>query len=419
MGRVPARCTSPTSCCRSCSAPRSCATGSTTSSVIINRAVVAGDRAPRSRRSATSSRGGGRQPAGHPHRRVLALAAGHRGGRHRLPAAAPQRGPGGEPAGVRAARPALRGAVGVQPAARRDAHPRDRCCPRWPRRPPRRCRPGEPRSRWPSPGSSPSRRTGARTTRTVPTRRSCRCDHGGATLGSIAVCAPPRPRAPALRRTAAGGPRRPGRRRVPQRRPRDPARRRTSPSSTAPPGRSPTPAPGSSRPTTPYAGPSRRRSRGTWCRTWSGWPASCDRARDDTAAVAGGRRRAPGHRRQHRAGGAAGPHPRRVPHPARAVRDRAGPEVVPGPRPTGASPCTSTPPRRGRRFPARVEAAVYFCCAEVSRGGRCPQTIELALVDGDLVLRVARRPGRRDRPPGRSPTGSRPPADSSRGGRDG
>ena len=51
------------------------------------------------------------------------------------------------------------------------------------------------------------------------------------------------------------------------------------------------------------------------------------------------------------------------------------------------------PSAAGRRFPARVEAAVYFCCAEVSRAADAPQTIELALVDDDLVLDVDGVPG--------------------------
>ena len=36
---------------------------------------------------------------------------------------------------------------------------------------------------------------------------------------------------------------------------------------------------------------------------------------------------------------------------------------------------------------------MYFCCAEVSRAADDPQTIELALVDDDLVLRVVGVPG--------------------------
>jgi len=51
------------------------------------------------------------------------------------------------------------------------------------------------------------------------------------------------------------------------------------------------------------------------------------------------------------------------------------------------------PSAAGRRFAARAEAAVYFCCAEVSRAAENPQTIELALVGDDLVLRVEGAPG--------------------------
>ncbi|MET1060821.1 MAG: GAF domain-containing protein [Nocardioides sp.] len=51
------------------------------------------------------------------------------------------------------------------------------------------------------------------------------------------------------------------------------------------------------------------------------------------------------------------------------------------------------PSAAGRRFPARVETAVYFCCAEVSRAADDPQTIELTLVGDDLLLLVDGVPG--------------------------
>jgi hypothetical protein len=43
-------------------------------------------------------------------------------------------------------------------------------------------------------------------------------------------------------------------------------------------------------------------------------------------------------------------------------------------------------PVAGRRFSARLEGAVYFCCVEAARTG--PSSIELAVVGADLVLRV-------------------------------
>jgi signal transduction histidine kinase len=43
----------------------------------------------------------------------------------------------------------------------------------------------------------------------------------------------------------------------------------------------------------------------------------------------------------------------------------------------------------GRRFPARVEAAVYFCAVEAVRSSAQPRTIELTLDGDDLVLRVS------------------------------
>ena len=75
-----------------------------------------------------------------------------------------------------------------------------------------------------------------------------------------------------------------------------------------------------------------------------------DRAREDTAALPAGRRRVPGHERQHGSGGTAGPHPGGVPHAARTLRDRAGPEVVAGPRPPGGHRARR-PLRRGAQVP--------------------------------------------------------------------
>ncbi|TDW77327.1 hypothetical protein [Kribbella pratensis] len=45
-------------------------------------------------------------------------------------------------------------------------------------------------------------------------------------------------------------------------------------------------------------------------------------------------------------------------------------------------------PAADRRFPAGVEAAVYFCCVEALRAGSSAARIELAIVGEDLVVRV-------------------------------
>ena len=42
----------------------------------------------------------------------------------------------------------------------------------------------------------------------------------------------------------------------------------------------------------------------------------------------------------------------------------------------------------GRRFPPRVEAAVYFCCVEAVRAGAGPVSVSLSSAGDDLVLRI-------------------------------
>jgi hypothetical protein len=42
----------------------------------------------------------------------------------------------------------------------------------------------------------------------------------------------------------------------------------------------------------------------------------------------------------------------------------------------------------GRRFSSRVEAAVYFCCAEASRSSSSLLSLELGVTADDLVLEV-------------------------------
>ena len=79
---------------------------------------------------------------------LLGIAAGGAG----LPAAAPQRRPAGQPARVRVARAAVRGAGRLQQPARRDALRRAPCCRRSPRPPPARSRPPAP----PPPSTCPA-----------------------------------------------------------------------------------------------------------------------------------------------------------------------------------------------------------------------------------------------------------------------
>jgi hypothetical protein len=49
---------------------------------------------------------------------------------------------------------------------------------------------------------------------------------------------------------------------------------------------------------------------------------------------------------------------------------------------------TVDPSATGKRFSARVEAAVYFCCAEAGRAATTLSSISLSVVGGELVLRV-------------------------------
>lgn len=48
----------------------------------------------------------------------------------------------------------------------------------------------------------------------------------------------------------------------------------------------------------------------------------------------------------------------------------------------------SVEPSADRRFPARIEAAIYFCCVEAVRAGSTATRIELGVVGPDLVLRI-------------------------------
>ena len=72
------------------------------------------------------------------------------------------------------------------------------------------------------------------------------------------------------------------------------------------------------------------------------------------------------------------------------VRDRAG-AAVDLARSGLAQTLLVDPSAAGSRFSARVEAAVYFCCAEAARTGSRLSAIELSRVEADLVLRVLRR----------------------------
>lgn len=50
----------------------------------------------------------------------------------------------------------------------------------------------------------------------------------------------------------------------------------------------------------------------------------------------------------------------------------------------------------GRRYSPRVETAIYFCCVEALRAGAGPVSVDLSVVDGDLVLRIVGAPDRLD-----------------------
>ena len=93
-----------------------------------------------------------------------------------------------------------------------------------------------------------------------------------------------------------------------------------------------------------------------------------------------------GGRHELRARGAPGADPRGVPDPARQGRHRARPAVLPRPGPTRRPRCRSTTRPASRRFPERVETAVYFCCVEAVRLGAA--TMTLRVVGAELVLEV-------------------------------
>ena len=142
------------------------------------------------------------------------------------------------------------------------------------------------------------------------------------------------------------------------------ARRRAGPDHAS---SSRSPARGSSRPTTTRGGHWRRPSPVTCCRTSPRCPAGIAQiARGRCLPVAPGRARRAGGRHQRGPGGTPRPDPRRLPHPADAGRARArrcGPVSVTA-RPGVDADVDGRWP--DRRFPPRVETAVYFCCAEAA-----------------------------------------------------
>ena len=328
--------------------------------VIINRTVVAGGRHRCSPALGYTAPRGDRRPAGRgPDRRLLAVAARDRGGRAGLPAAAPQRGPAGQPGGLRRRGPSPTRRWRTSAADLAEvARPRTRCSRPSPRRPAGRCRragatatldvPGD-RARSPAPGARSSE---TRPTSVVPVRNE------GRDLGSIAVVAAARAAAcdPPTAGCCRPSPTRPP---SPSATPRSPRQlaahvaeldRTTRRARRVPAAdhrgrrRGPTYARGGDRPRGAAApGHAARRD-----------PAG---ARGGRGRVAGARHRPAGRRHEHRAGGAARPHPRRLPDPAGPVRARAGAAVAARPRRRRRAPA-----RRRRRWPAAVRAA--------GRGGR-------------------------------------------------
>ncbi len=103
--------------------------------VVINRTRRARGRLRVRRRRLHDGGRGGRAPGRHAHQWAAALVARDGARRAGLPAAATRRDQGGQPDRVRRPGPALRGALGLQPAAGRHPDVRRSCCPPSPRRP--------------------------------------------------------------------------------------------------------------------------------------------------------------------------------------------------------------------------------------------------------------------------------------------
>ncbi len=59
--------------------------------------------------------------------------------------------------------------------------------------------------------------------------------------------------------------------------------------------------------------------------------------------------------------------------------------------PSGSAAQLTTDGTTGRRYPPRVEAAVYFCCAEAALASATPLAVVMADVGGQLVLRIRAR----------------------------
>ncbi len=319
-----------------------------------------------------------------PGQRLLALAAGDRPGRAGLPAAAPQRGPAGQPDGVRVARPAVRGAGGLQPAARGGTLPgtllpavaeaaarsvsasgRDRHARRARQR-------ARLRHLGHGRGSPGPRRPGAqRGPRPGPHRRRA-CPGPPAARTRTCGCSRPSPTRPPSRsatpRSQASWP-------------------TTSPSWTGPRRSSPSPGSGSSRPTTPHGGPSRRPSPARCCPTWRRFPARSARPARRS------RRRSP-------EPGSTGWSTARTRRWSRCASSPGASSRPSWRGPASSRRCGRCSTRSGleatltvdgaanARFSPRVEAALYFCCVEAARVGAGRFEVALSLAGDDLVLRI-------------------------------
>jgi hypothetical protein len=55
---------------------------------------------------------------------------------------------------------------------------------------------------------------------------------------------------------------------------------------------------------------------------------------------------------------------------------------------TDGAPTLTADGLNGVRFPARVEAALYFCCVEATRSGGDVSSMHLELADAEIRLRI-------------------------------
>ena len=337
---------------------------------------------------------------------------GHRPGRHGVPAATPLGGPPREPVGLRRPGPALRGAVGLQQPTGRDAvagDPAARPSPTRPGGPSRRAGPWR-ASRWRA--CRPGRPTGAGPTSRAPTRTWSRSATGAPGSGTIAVWIPKgRPLQPsdtrlltalseqaavAFRNVAMESQLAAHVAELDRRHAR--ALRR--------------PARGSSRRTTRRAGPSRRPSRATCCRDLLPCPMSSSapagpllsgRPTNGVDLLVTATNEALESLRELTRGVFPTQLARSGLEPAlRALLARHG---LASALRVGASAA-------GQRFSPRVEAAVYFCCAEASRSA----SDDVSSVELRLTGARPRAGGRRSIAGGGRPAGDRGPGRRGRPG---